>query len=112
MRLAFALLVPLLLAACGGGGGGGSPTNNPTPTPPAPPAPLELSVPGKSVVKVRAVASGTTVMEERLQPLVHAGGPDRSLEIFDANGMPSGRYAPPAGFSLIDFAQHPAGEIT
>lgn len=110
MRIAFTLLFSLLAAACGGGGGGGT-TGNPQP-PPAPPAPLTLSVAGKAVVKVRVVASGTTVMEERLQPLVHAGGPDRSLEIFDANGGLTGRYAPPAGISLIDFAQHPAGEIT
>ena len=102
--------VSLAVAACGGSGG--STTGTPQPPPPAPPGPLELSVTSKAVVKVRAVAAGTTVMEERLQPLVHAGGPDRTLEIFDANGAPTGRYAAPAGFSLIDFAQHPAGEIT
>jgi hypothetical protein len=108
MRLGVTLFI-VLLASCGGGGG--SPSNAPPPLT-TPPAPLELSVPGKAVVKIRVAASGTTVMEERLQPLTHAGGPDRSLEIFDASGALTGRFTPPPDFALIDFAQHPAGEIT
>ena len=113
MRLVLILIMSVFVASCGGGGGygGGDPPVNPG-LPPLP-APLQLSVPGKAVVKVRiASTSGTTVMEERLQPLLHTGGPDRALEIFDSNGAVSGRYSPPAGFSLIDFAQHSTGEIT
>jgi hypothetical protein len=109
MRFA-SLVFTILLAGCGGTGGGSA--SNPPPPPPALPEPLALSVHGQAIVKVRAAEAGTTVMEERLLPYPHAGGPDRSLEIFDAHGARTGTYAAPAGFSLIDFAQHAGGDVT
>ena len=107
------LVLALFVAACGGGGGG-SATNTPPPPPPPPvtPTPLQWSVTGAAVIKVRVATAGTTVMIERLQPIIPAGGPDRSLQFFDANGAMTGRYDAPAGFSIVDFAQHASGDAT
>ena len=109
MRAFSLTLAALLACSCGGGGGyNGSPPSLP---PPPPPATVDLAVTGKAVIKVRVDAPGTTVMEERLTALGQQG-PDRSLEILDANAAVTGRYSPPAGMSLIDFAQHPSGELS
>jgi hypothetical protein len=62
-------------------------------------------------VKVQAGNAGIVAMEQRLTAITEAG-PDRSLAIYETSGTLTGRYAPPAGFALIDFAQHPSGEIT
>lgn len=108
-RLFFLPFVAVLACSCGGGGGYDSST--PPPPPPPPPATVDVSVTGKAVIKVRTNSHGTTVMEERLTRLGEAG-PDRSLEILDANATVKGRYSAPAGMSLIDFAQHPSGEVS
>lgn len=94
------------LASCGGGGGasGGSQT-------PPPNLPLDLAVAGKAVIKVQSGAQGVAVMEEKLSPLAQPG-PDRSIAVLDENGIVTGRYSPPTGFALVDFAQHPSGEIS
>lgn len=96
----------LLLASCGGGGGGSSPAQ-----PMQPPAPIEIAVAGFAVVKVQAAPVGLAAMQQRLTALTEPG-PDRSLVIYDSHGAATGRYAAPAGFSLIDFAQHASGEIS
>src|SRR4029079_17244140 len=108
---AFSLALVAVLACSCGGGGGYSSSPPPPPPPPPPPATVDLSVTGKAVIKVRVDAPGTTMMEERLTALGQPG-PDRSLEILDANEAVTGRYSPPAGMSLIDFAQHPSGEVS
>lgn len=108
MRAFLLGLIAVLVSSCGGGGGGYSSS---PPPPPPPPASVDLAVTGKAVVKVRFDAPGTTVMEERLTALGQPG-PDRSLEILDANATVTGRYSAPAGMSLIDFTQHPSGEVT
>jgi len=64
-----------------------------------------------AVVKVQANAEGVVAMEQRLTAITEPG-PDQSLALFDATGNPIGRYAPPQGFALIDFAQHPSGAVT
>ena len=79
--------------------------------PPPPPAPIAIAVAGMAVVKVQANALGIAAMEQRLTAL-NDPGPDHSLALFDAAGAATGRYAPPQGFALIDFAQHPSGEIS
>ena len=79
--------------------------------PPPPPAPIAIAVTGMAVVKVQASNAGIAAMEQRLTAITELG-PDRSLAIYDASGALTGRYAPPAGFALVDFAQHPSGEIS
>ncbi len=81
------------------------------PPPPPPPAPIAIAVSGMAAIKVQAGAAGIAVLEQRLTSITEPG-PDRTLAIFDGLGAPSGRYTPPAGFSLIDFTQHPSGEIS
>jgi hypothetical protein len=97
----------IALASCGGGGGGGDMV------PPAPPPPLSinLAVTGMDVIKVRAGAQGVTLMAERLTSLTEPG-PDRSITVLDNSGVVSGRFAAPSGWAIIDFAQHPSGEIS
>ncbi len=81
------------------------------PAPPPPPSPIAIAVSSLAVVKVQANTSGITAMEQRLTA-INEQGPDRSLALFDISGASTGHYAPPAGFSLIDFAQHPSGEVS
>jgi len=110
VRIVCLLAMAAVLWSCGSGGYGSS---NPPPTPP-PPAQLKLDliVTGLSVVKIQASAStGTVVLEERLTSLTQAG-PDRSLVILDLRGTETGRCAAPPGLAMIDFAQHPSGEIS
>lgn len=103
----FLLWVPVaFLASCGGGGG--SPSMQP---PPVAPAPLDIATSGVAVIKVRAGAGAIAALEQRLTALTQAG-PDRSLAFYDAHGGLTGRYAAPAGFSVIDFALHPSGQAS
>src|SRR4029079_6817099 len=106
MRAFSLALVAVLACSCGGGGGYSS--SPPPPPPPPPPAAVDVSIAARAVITVRVDAPGTTVMEERLTALGQPG-PDRSLEILDANAAVTGRYAPPAGMSPIDFRAHPPG---
>jgi hypothetical protein len=46
-----------------------------------------------------------------MRPILETG-PQRRLTLLDAGGAVRARYSPPQGLSLIDFAQHPSGEIT
>jgi hypothetical protein len=80
-------------------------------SPAAPSPPLDLAVTGVAVIKVQAGARGVTFMEEKLTSLSEAG-PQRRIVLLDDRGAVSGGYAAPSGWALIDFAQHPSGEIS
>jgi hypothetical protein len=73
--------------------------------------PLSLDVAGRSVIKIRAHATGLVTLEETLTPLT-VFGPLRMLEVLDGAGSVTGRYQPPDGWALIDFAVHPLGDIS
>ena len=64
-----------------------------------------------AVIKVQNGAQGVTLMSEKLTSLSESG-PERSITLLDNNGAASGRYSAPSGWALIDFAQHPSGEIS
>lgn len=96
----------LLLGACGGGGGGGSGD------PPPPPAPLAFATPGVAAIKVRANGSGWVLLTEKLRGLENTTSPDRRL-LVSTNGRQAGTpITAPAGWSLIDFAVHPSGQLS
>jgi hypothetical protein len=98
------LLAAVLVASCGGGGG--TQTNTPPPV-----MPLDYAVSGMAVIKVRTSPDGVALLEEKLRPLLDPG-PERRITLLDGSGDVRARYSAPAGSSLIDFAQHPSGEIT
>jgi hypothetical protein len=95
----------LLLSACGGGGGAGS-------EPPPPPAPLALATPGVAAMKTRANGNGWVLLTEKLRGLENTTTPDRRL-IVSTDGRQAGTpITAPAGWSLIDFAVHPSGQLS
>ena len=89
-------------------------TNAPRCPPPgtvAPPAPVSVAESGVAAIKVRAADPGVALLEETLTSIAQTG-PVRRLTLLDNSGAPSGQYTAPAGWSLIDFAQHPSGEVS
>lgn len=97
-----ALASVLLLAACGGGGGSaGDP----------PPPLLSISVPGQAVIKVRSGTQGVVALGEKPQAYDDPSPRKRNLLLL-GTGVQTGEYVPPAGWSLLDFAVHPSGEIS
>jgi hypothetical protein len=78
---------------------------------PPPVVPLDYAVAGMAVIKVRTGPDGVALLEEKLTSLLETG-PQRRITLLDAAGVVRGRYSAPAGSSLIDFAQHPSGEIS
>jgi hypothetical protein len=78
---------------------------------PPPPALINLAVAGMAVIKVQNGAKGVTFMSEKLTSLSESG-PERSITLLDTSGAASGRYSAPSGWALIDFTQHPSGEIS
>ena len=91
------------IVSCGG---------DPSATQPLPAsAPVDIAVTGLAVIKVQSGPGGIAALEQRLTALTEPG-PDRSLAIHDVHGAVTGHYTAPPGFSLIDFAQHPSGEMS
>ncbi len=99
------LAAAALAGACGGGAGGGGGGGEP------PPAEAH-AVDGRAVVKARAVGSGWAALAERLQPLQDVTRPDRQLLLAAGGGRPPLVIAAPAGWSLIDLAVHPSGQLS
>ena len=79
--------------------------------PPPPPPPMSLTVTGVAVIKVQSSLAGIAMLEEKPTSLFETG-PDRRLVFASFTGAVSGTYSPPDGWLLIDFAQHPSGEVT
>ncbi|MFT3663861.1 hypothetical protein [Piscinibacter sp.] len=97
---ALGLALTLLLAACGGGGAEPQPA-------------IDHVVAGRFVLRVQATATGYAALEERPAPYrdgLPSAAVDRRLRV----GTPGGDhlYAPPEGWSLIDIAAHPSGELS
>src|SRR5690349_13889649 len=100
-----AIAFAVVLASCGGGGGSAG-----VQAPPPAPA-LDVRTAGTAVVKVRQGPDGVTLLEEALTSLSQAG-PQRRITLLDPGGAVRGRYSAPAGFFLIDFAQHASGDVS
>jgi hypothetical protein len=87
-----------LLVACGGCKT--QPTNS-----------VDLTVAGQTVTKVRTAGGAVVVLEERLHSIFE-DGPQRTLAILQSDGRTVRPYMTPAGWSVVDFAVHPSGDIS
>ena len=90
--------VVLLFTACGGGktlSGNG----------------VDLAVVGQTVTKVRTVGSDVVLLEEQLNSIFQ-DGPQRTLAMLQGHSQTLHPYIPPAGWSVVDFAVHPSGDIS
>lgn len=72
---------------------------------------VNLAVTGRTVTKARTAGSEVALLEERLTSIFE-DGPQRSLAILQGDGRTLDSYTPPAGWSVIDFAVHPSGDIS
>jgi len=90
----------LALAACGGGAEDGSGAVAP-----------EREVAQRAVVKIASGAAGIVALDERLVSIFEPS-PVRTLVITPADGGALRRVDAPEGWSLVDFALHPSGDIT
>ena len=102
LRALFCLAVAFLVGCDGDGAG-------PKETPAI--KPVNLSVSGLTVTKVRTADNAIVLLEERLTSIFE-DGPQRTLAILQSDGQPIQSYIPPAGWSLVDFAVHPSGDIS
>lgn len=99
-----------LLAACGGGGGGGGSGGGDGG---GDTSPLQLAVSGEAVLKLRSQGQTWVALAEKARSPEIPTQPQRRLLISQAGGRQQGlAYQPPVGWSLLDFAQHPSGEIS
>jgi len=103
-RCASLLAALALLISCGSDG-------NLLPQPAPATKPLALTLSGVAANKFRASGDAWAVMSERLQPLMDVTAPDRRLLLSTGNGSEANLELPP-GWSLIDFALHPSGEVS
>jgi hypothetical protein len=88
----------LVLAACSG-----KPTLRPTA--------VDLAVTGHAITKVRTAGSVVVLLEERLTSIFE-DGPVRTFSILQSNGHTLHSYSTPSGWSVVDFALHPSGDIS
>src|SRR5947209_15508074 len=95
----------LLLSILVGCDEGAGPTETPAINP------INLSLSGLTVTKVRTAGHMIILLEERLTSIFE-DGPQRTLAILRSDGQPIQSYVPPAGWSVVDFAVHPSGDIS
>jgi hypothetical protein len=72
---------------------------------------VNLAVTGKTVTKARTTGNEVVLLEERLNSIFE-DGPQRTLAILQDDGVTTRPYTPPAGWSVVDFAMHPSGDIS
>jgi len=72
---------------------------------------VDLSVAGQTMTKVRTAGNEVVVLEERLHSIFE-DGPQRTLAILQSDGRTVQPYMPPPGWSVVDFAVHPSGDIS
>src|SRR5215475_3258188 len=72
---------------------------------------VDLAVDGQTVTKVRSANSEVVLLEERLTSIFE-DGPQRTLAILQRDGHTARLFTPPPGWSVVDFAVHPSGEIS
>lgn len=96
-------IAALLLAACGGSGGG----DNPPPS-----TPSDVTIEGRSIVKLRASGDAWAGLAQRARGLEENTVPDRVLLLAQPAAAAPRSWSPPAGWSLIDFAWHPSQQLS
>jgi hypothetical protein len=72
---------------------------------------IDVAVSGQAVIKARTAGDHIVFLEQRLTSLLE-DGPDRTLATLQNGGHPLQTFAPPAGWSLVDFALHPSGDMS
>ena len=95
-------LAVALLVACG---------DRATPSTTPPINSVDLAVTGQTVTKVRTAGNEVVVLEERLNSIFE-DGPQRTLATLQSDGRTVHPYMPPPGWSVVDFAVHPSGDIS
>src|SRR5215831_21321785 len=96
-----ALLCGALALLAGCGGGQTSPPNKV----------VDLAVVGQTITKVRTAGNEVVLLEERLNSIFE-DGPLRTLAMLQSDGTAVQPYLPPAGWSVVDFAVHPSGDVS
>lgn len=104
--VAVGVLVCVALVLCEGCAGGGGQSNTPPPA-----QTVDVAVSGQTVTKVRASGGSTVVLQERLTSIFE-DGPQRTVMIVQSDGRTSQPYTAPLGWSVVDFAVHPSGEMS
>lgn len=103
------LVISFLVTGCGGGGTGpasdGAGKSGEV-------VPINVPVAGSAMIKIRANQQGWSGLAETLNQLTDYTAPGRRLVLSSDGSALTGQWQPPAGWSLIDFAVHPSGEIT
>jgi hypothetical protein len=97
-------LAVVLLAACGGDGATGAQETPPIPL-------IDLAVTGQTMTKVRTAGNVVALLEERLTSIFEQG-PHRTLAILQSDGHTVRPYVAPTGWSVVDFAVHPSGDVS
>lgn len=72
---------------------------------------INLAVAGQTITKVRTAGETTVLLEQRLTSIFE-DGPARTLSILQSDGQTLHPYSAPAGWSVVDFAIHPSGDIS
>src|SRR5882724_7966537 len=104
------MVAALLIASCGGGTS--SSTIPDTPAPPGNDPPPTLAPTGAAIIKFRAMDNEWAALVEKLRAIEDFTAPDRRLLLARNNNSSPIEIDPPSGWSLIDFALHPSGEIS
>jgi hypothetical protein len=98
------VLCALLFSAIGLIGGCGGKKDSPIDS-------VDLAIVGQTVSKVRTAGNQVVVLEERLNSIFE-DGPERTLGMVQSDGRAVRPYMAPAGWSVVDFAVHPSGNIS
>jgi hypothetical protein len=72
---------------------------------------VDVALAGRAIIKARASGNVVAALAERLTSIFE-DGPDRVLDFVQSDGHGLAAYAPPAGWSIADFALHPSGEAS
>jgi hypothetical protein len=72
---------------------------------------VNLAVTGQTVTKVRTAGNEVVLLEERLNSIFE-DGPQRTLATLQSDGRTVRPYMTPAGWSVVDFAVHPSGDVS
>jgi len=76
-----------------------------------PPRGLNLAISGRTVTKVRTTGNRVVVLEEQLTSIFE-DGPERTLAVLQDDGRTLQTYTAPSGWSVVDFALHPSGDVS
>ncbi|HEX2331294.1 MAG TPA: hypothetical protein VHN74_21395 [Candidatus Angelobacter sp.] len=72
---------------------------------------LDVAITGQTITKARTAGNQIVLLEERLTSIFE-DGPQRTLAVVQSDGHVMHPYAAPTGWSVVDFAVHPSGDIS